>query len=131
MAREVTTSDSYLELVSKLIPGEIVAVYLAVQSLLVGLDQRVIWAVIAFLFVLTPVYLLRLGGVTRIAQAIFSGLSFLVWVYAVAPATILGPIYNPQIASIVLILWTLLIPLVVPKSPEGPGHTFDSSSQRA
>ena len=41
MAREVTTSDSYLELVSKLIPGEIVAVYLAVQSLLVGLDQRV------------------------------------------------------------------------------------------
>ena len=123
MAREVTTSDSYLELVSKLIPGEIVAVYLAVQSLLVGLDQRVIWAVIAFLFVLTPVYLLRLGGVTRIAQAIFSGLSFLVWVYAVAPATILGPIYNPQIASIVLILWTLLIPLVVPKSYR---HFFSS-----
>ena len=114
MARQLRKSDPYLEKLAKLIPGEIIAAYLVLQGLMSGMSQEIIWGVIGVLCILTPFYLLKLGGVEKVGQAIFSAFTFLVWVYRIAPEEILGPIYNPQLAAIILVLWTLIIPLVVP-----------------
>jgi uncharacterized membrane-anchored protein len=110
MSREIQVKDDFRDKLIKLIPAEIVAAYLALQAHLMQFGDAVIWSVIGILFLLTFFYLRRFGKVKNWWQLIFSSLSFLVWVYSIAPQAILGKLYNPQLATIVLVLWTLLIP---------------------
>ena len=113
MPRQILTEDNYRDKLIKLIPAEIVAAYLFLQTLLASQGGTVAWIVIALLFVGTFFYLRILGNVEKWPQLIFSSLTFLVWVYSIAPETILGGIYNPSLATIILVLWTLLIPFFV------------------
>ncbi len=110
MARQIVAEDGYRDRLLKLIPAEIVAAYLALQANLMELGDAVIWVVIAALFVLTFFYLRLLGGVKKPKQLVFSSVSFLIWVYSIAPEPILKDLYNPPLASVVLVMWTLLIP---------------------
>ncbi|MDN2480969.1 hypothetical protein [Vibrio agarivorans] len=123
MARKIKNTDPFKERLLKLIPSEIVAAYVAIQGVMISIYSMVlVQLVIAFLTIITFLYLHRIEKVIDLKHKIFSTVSFPVWVYAVAPESILGSsIYNPQLASIVLVLWTLLIPLVVvPKITDQP-----------
>lgn len=115
MAREIKNTDQFKERLLKLIPSEIIAAYVAIQGLMVSLNSEIlVQLIIAFLTIITFLYLHQIEQVSNLKHKLFSTVSFPIWVYAVAPESIVGDsIYDPQLASIVLVLWTLLIPLVV------------------
>jgi len=112
MTRQITKDDEPRDRLIKLIPAEIVTAYLALQSLLIDLGENVVYGVIVFLFIMTFFYLRRFGGVTDWIQLTFSAVSFLIWVFSIAPEEILKSWYNPKLATVVLFCWTLLIPFV-------------------
>jgi site-specific recombinase len=104
----------------KLIPSEIVATYMAVAGLWAGgimfgdadITSLVAWIVFGFLLVMTPVYLRMVHKVPEVLQIVFTTLSFAVWVYWLGGPFELAGWHQPQLASIGLALWTLLMPLV-------------------
>jgi hypothetical protein len=125
MAREIRDNQSYRDRLLKLIPSEIVAAFLVIEGMLEpsltarDLPVAVSWAVFALLFVLTPVYLCQVHQVRRLPQLALTTVTFAVWVY-----TLGGPFkyqgwHSATIASVVLVLWTLVIPLV-PNGAEDP-----------
>lgn len=129
--RQVSAGDDYLSKVAKYIPGEIVAAYLAAQTLITNLAQTPTGKTFAFLSmvlilaVFNPFYLKRLAKKESEAtqerkawkrQAIVSTLAFLVWVYALVEAPTALGLYNALFASLLLIVWTLLAGLVVPEA---------------
>ena len=116
MAREVESSDSYLDRVKKLIPAEVSAAFLAINSS-IPLDERFNIFVIAFFLILVVIcvlYLRILEGVARLAQVAFiSGVAFPVWALNIAIARIDYMQDRVFLASSLLVLVTLFIPLLV------------------
>jgi hypothetical protein len=118
MAREIRQDQNYRDRLLKLIPSEIVAAYLVLSGIIPGEATLGTLIVFIVLLVLVPFYLWRLSNVQRTSQLIITTISFAVWVYSIGG----GPfadwgLYEPWIASVILVLWTLVIPLAVnPKS---------------
>jgi hypothetical protein len=132
MSREINTTQPYADKLVKLIPTEIVGAYM-VLAVVLGDDpsgtapagavplvppdselKRILLRVVFMaLLLLTPVYLRRIGRVSNFAQLAASTVSYIIWVY-----TLRGPfgpldLYNPLIAAVLLVLWSLTIPLFV------------------
>lgn len=116
-----TAPNDFKDRLVKLIPAEIIAAYVTISGLITGFakgkpeaDQaNLLWIIIVILMILTPVYLTKISGVTKKGQLVFSTIGFLIWAFATAsPYTndILG-FSSELITSLVLILYTLLIPL--------------------
>lgn len=134
MARTIRPNQQYKDKLLKLIPSEIVAAYMVIHGILHGpvaqahtiqigqtdLTAPVAWIVFAVLFVLTPVYLARIHHVTRISQLALTTASFAVWVYTLGGPFQLAGWYHPQIASVLLVLWTLIIPLSIRTDAPAP-----------
>jgi hypothetical protein len=101
----------------KLIPSEIVTAYVTIQGLIAaggggGDKTTLMYIVIGVLFGLTPVYLMQVGNVKKVGQIVFTSVAFLIWVLAIGSPV--GPILgyaSTFIGSIVLVLYTLLIPM--------------------
>lgn len=121
MSREISEANDYKDKLLKLIPSEIVAAYMVIEGLMPE-DQNsskyITVGVTAFLIAITPVYLTKLYHVHRKRQIVFTSLSLIVWIYSLGGPFKLWGIYTPQLASIILILWTLLIPLIVSQRGE-------------
>jgi hypothetical protein len=103
----------------KLIPSEIVTAYITLQGLISSQQENVrLYVSISFvsLLILTPIYLLKVSGVTKISQIIFTTIAFVIWVMAIGGFGHLFPnvaIFNNNfLGSIILIIYTLLIPIV-------------------
>ena len=117
MVRQIQPDERYRDRLIKLIPAEIAAAYLVVQANLIELSSIVvIWIVIFVLFALTFLFTLFWWSSENCSAHIFrlcvSHLGFF-------NSTGAGSrnIYNPPLASIVLVLWTLLIPFFFTRSP--------------
>lgn len=129
MAREIKSAqqsngvvpNDFKDRLIKLIPAEIIAAYVTISGLVIGFassdpnadKSNLLWIIILVLTILTPVYLVKVSGVSKKRQLLFSTIGFLVWAFATAsPYTnrILGFSYE-LITSVVLILYTLFIPL--------------------
>ena len=114
MGRAIRREDaSFLNALLKLIPSEVVAVYLFVLGIL---PDRLIphLAVAAFLVALTPLYLRFAMGVRSAAQLAVSSVSMVIWIYALGqgPVRFLAPPwYEPWYGSVALALWTLIPPM--------------------
>jgi hypothetical protein len=114
MAREIKPEQDYRSKLLKLIPSEIVAAYMVLHGVIPGEHAK--WGLIIVtlvLLIITPFYLKKFERVKKNLQIIFSSVTFLVWVYSLGG----GPfahwnMYEPWIASVVLVLWTLIIPLL-------------------
>jgi hypothetical protein len=124
--REIKPLDSYTAKILKLIPAEISAAYLSINSLV---DQTygfgtLMWIALLALALLCPFYL-RIAGVQNMLQIGFSTLSFLLWAVNIS-ASRLTDMVNPTALGVMLILWTMLIPLIPasaaspPPPPVGP-----------
>jgi hypothetical protein len=123
MARQIKPAENYREKLLKLIPSEIVAAYMVLMGIIPAENPNSAkwWTLIIslVLLILTPFYLKRFERVANNIQVAFCSFSFIVWVYSLGGG---GPFvhwnaYDPRIASIVLILWTLAIPLFVSTRP--------------
>jgi len=114
MSRAIRREDGrFLTALLKLIPSEVVAVYLFVLGILP--PRPVPHLVVAGLLVaLTPLYL-RFGmGVRSASQLAVSCISMLIWIYALGqgPVRFLeAPWYEPWYGSAALAIWTLIPPM--------------------
>jgi hypothetical protein len=106
---------SYLEKVAKLVPSEVIAGYLTLIGFVSAVKDTSIHGllyVIIFLFclVLTPIYF-RLQadkGKPYLVHLTLSTLAFAVWAYATSGDRVFPQAYDPAIASIVLVAFSLI-----------------------
>ena len=115
MPREINQTQPYQNKLVKLIPTEIVGAYMILIGMVPEANAKLWFLIITVvLFLLTPIYLIRFTGVKNIVQLIIATLSFLVWIYSINGGIFAyWNLYNAPVLSIILVLWTLLIPLVV------------------
>ncbi|MBN1197215.1 MAG: hypothetical protein JXA62_07395 [Candidatus Aminicenantes bacterium] len=112
MARQIRTAQRYSDRLLKLIPSEIIAAWVAVQGIIP--QDSGPWAITAaaiLLMVLTPLYLCRFQQVRRPGQLAASTVSFIVWVYTLRGPFVFWGLYRSWLASVILILWTVTVPL--------------------
>jgi hypothetical protein len=113
--REIHDQNVYRDKLLKLMPSEIVTAYIVIDGVIPA-NAKLIGTIVVSLVLLglTPVYLLKVSKVNNVGQIVVSTLSFLVWVYTLGgPFAALG-IHETWIASAILTLWTLIVPLLVP-----------------
>lgn len=125
MARDITSApggapNAYLDRLYKLIPTELTAAYVAIASLIdpVNLGEQHLWLLpvsYGVLQILVPVYMWRLQGVRDVAQLAVSSLSFPIWAANVSSIIVSEKFsfVSGVALGVILILWTLIIPLVV------------------
>lgn len=114
------SSDPYVSKLIKLIPAEIIGVYLSVFNL-IGMEgesgpsrDTLHLIVFGLILVITPFYLKRVAKIKENRQIVFCVFAFVIWVF-----TLGGPIENLAVGpysvkflgAIFLPIYTLLIPL--------------------
>jgi hypothetical protein len=116
MGRAIKREDnSFITALLKLIPSEIIAVFIFLQGVLP--DRLVPHLVISLLLVgITPLYLYTAMGVRAAGQLVVSTLSMAVWIYALGQGPVrflTAPIYEPWYGSVILAVWTLIPPMLL------------------
>jgi hypothetical protein len=124
--------DKFSTQIIKLIPADVIGVYLGVQSMVDSQNianpctlQYIQWPVFAIVLILTPFYLSRAAGVTDKKQVIIATISFAVWAFSLGGPfvslfsclKITLPISIQLIGGIVLMLYTLVVPILYQKTP--------------
>jgi hypothetical protein len=109
--------NNYKDRLLKLIPSEIIAAYITLHGLIMGIDSihklQLMWITVLLLFVLTPFYLYKVSMVTKKGQLFISSIGFLVWVFTTNPPIdkVWDDIPSVFLGSMVFILYTLFVPL--------------------
>ena len=124
MAREIKSYNHYKDRLLKLIPTEIVAAYLVIEGMIPEEGPRAAWVSLVsalVLLILIPFYLRQTMSVRRTGQVVFTMISFVVWVYSFGGPFAFYGLYVGYIGSILLVIWTLLIPLLYKPSTDTDG----------
>jgi hypothetical protein len=125
----VITSGDYLQKLVKLIPGEIIALYLAIASF-VPKEVVAQFIVAGLALVLTPIYLVNVGKVKNTLQVALSTISFAVWVFVTGGPFAGMPWYQAWIPGAVLAAYTLIVPILVGPAPVAAGTAATVKSWR-
>ena len=112
---EEKNEKSYLVKVAKLIPSEVIAGYLAMFGF-VPLIQKpelhlmAFHGIFIFCQILTPIYLNThaVEGKPKALHLFVSSIAFTVWAYVTTGKTLVPEYYDPGLASIILIAFSLL-----------------------
>lgn len=113
MNRSIESDNSFLQVLLKLIPSEVIAVFIFVQGVLPRLLAPHI-VVAALLVAITPLYLARAMKVHSRAQLVVSTISLVVWIYAMGAGPlrfVRPPYYAPWHGAVALAVWTLVPPM--------------------
>jgi hypothetical protein len=106
------TTDTFASKLAKLIPAEVSAAYLAINSIVdvnVGFNSTM-WASLGALTVFCALYLWRVLNVTSPLQIAFTTASFPVWALNISSARISW--IDGSTLGVILILATVAIPLI-------------------
>lgn len=120
MGRSIEQENSFLQVLLKLIPTEVIAVFVFVQDVM----PRQFWPHLVMAFVLvaiTPLYLRLAAGVKSRTQLILSTLSLVVWIYAMGTGPlrfVRPPYYEPWHGAVLLAVWTLVPPMLLTGATE-------------
>jgi hypothetical protein len=112
-----TEANNYKDRLLKLIPSEIIAAYVTLHGLIIGIESvhklELMWITVGMLFLLTPIYLYKVSMVTKKGQIFISSIGFLVWVFSTNPPidVVWGDIPSVFLGSMVFIIYTLFVPL--------------------
>jgi hypothetical protein len=117
MPRAIAPTSTYADKLVKLIPAEWVGAYIAIKGILdsgQGVPHEVYYGTILILSALLPLYLRRVLAIESKSQILVTTASFLIWVFSLGGDHV-GAIswYEPYQGSVLLILWTLAVPVVV------------------
>ena len=122
MGRAIEQENSFLQVLLKLIPSEVIAVFIFVQGVMPGkLWPHLIMTVV--LIGLTPLYLSMAAGVKSRTQLVLSTLSMMVWIYAMGTGPlrfVRPPYYEPWHGAVLLAVWTLVPPMLLTQKPDQP-----------
>jgi len=124
MARQIRPTQRYGDRLLKLIPSEIVAAYVAVQGMIPeDADPWFLLVVTVLMTIMTPFYLKRFQRVIDASQLAVSTGSFLVWVYTLGGPFRFWGLYRSWSASVLLVIWTLAVPLLMSGGEEASAVT--------
>lgn len=115
-ARRPMKADAYTDRLLKLIPGEIVALWVTLRGVLTAAGEVppwLPWIALLALLALSPLYLRRLAKIEKWLQVWLTTLAVLVWAYSLGlPFDKLpAPYYMPIYPAILLPLFTFALPL--------------------
>ena len=133
MSRSIETDrNSFLEVLLKLIPSEVIAVHVFIQGVMPRLFLPTL-VVFLLLVAITPLYLSRAMGVRSRPQLVVSTLSLIVWIYALGQGPfrfMRAPWWEPWYGSVMLALWTLVPPMFLARvePPAAPRTVHRSPS---
>jgi hypothetical protein len=111
------TASEYLEKMVKMIPSEIVTLYIFLLGFvpkveIVPDDNKIfLYGTIFFLcLVLTPTYLYSIADKTKKYKLhlAYSTLAFIIWAYTISAGTIIPDFYDPALASIIIAIFTAM-----------------------
>jgi len=112
--------DEYMTRTAKYIPAEIVAVYLTILGLLAvssDVSPAFYWFIFGVLLILTVLYAWKAASATGlpapVAQVAVSTIAFAIWAFALGKPFTFFDWYTPLYASVLLILYTLIPPLLL------------------
>lgn len=112
--------DNYLSRLSGYIPAEIIAAYAAVGGILAaqaGVSHNFYWLVFLVLLAFTPPYAWKSTQAKNLStawpQIAVATASFVIWVFALGGPFAFYSWYQQYYGSVLLILYTLLIPLLL------------------
>lgn len=114
MPRAITRNSDYQAKLVKLIPTEFIAAYLAIDNVVPeGTERRnILTFASAFLLLVLPFYLAKLSKVTSRAQIVVTCGSYVIWIYSLGGPFNDWDVFSKPVASVLLILWTTLLPLI-------------------
>jgi hypothetical protein len=127
--KDINLDSDYKDRLLKLIPGEVVAAYITIDGIIPPGGDYAKWVALIVAIVLLgaiPLYLTQLYAVKSWKQIGFTMGSFLIWLYSLGGPFKLWtlashtPVHIPYIGSILLILWTLIVPIIVTAPSVGP-----------
>jgi hypothetical protein len=114
---EIQSGDDSLDRLSKSIPAEFAATFLAINSFTEPADEpvksRVLIGAIILMLLLLPIYQWKVRGIKVISQHVVSLFALVIWAVNINP-TLLGSTtwYNPYYGGALLILWAIVAPIV-------------------
>ena len=124
MGRAIEQENSFLQVLLKLIPSEVIAVFIFIQGVMPR--QLLPHLVVTLLLVaITPVYLSWATGVRSRPQLVISTLSLAVWIYAmgIGPLRFVRPPYfEPWHGAVALAIWTLVPPMFLARGRATPAR---------
>ncbi len=117
-----TKIDTYFDRVIKYIPADIVGAWIAIMGLInstVNVPSIILWVVFGCMVVLSALWTWRLTTEPKMSPAITQTLiatgAFIVWVFALGGPFATLAFYRPLYGSLLLILYTLVVALVIPR----------------
>jgi hypothetical protein len=115
--------DTYTDRLIKYIPSDIVGAWVAASGLIKGAtdvpQNTLFWIAFVIGVTLTPIWTLRMtrdkDKTPAKTQAIVATGAFIVWVIALGEPFSSFPFYRPVYGSLLLLLYTLIVALILPK----------------
>jgi len=105
--------DNYYSRLIKLIPAELIALYLALDGIVSAMPQKqiLLWVVFGIALVGGWFYLARVANVTRVAQRIITLMAFVIWVFVLGGPFAMLPWYDVNYGKLLVTLYTFFVPL--------------------
>lgn len=123
-SKNETENDSYVNQIIKLIPVDIVGVYLGITKLLSTWEESypiIQTSIFLIILIITPFYLKRADSQIDIRHIVVSTISFAVWAFSLGDPfekfLKLGHDKFQIMSSVVIMIYTLIVPLLY-KKPE-------------
>jgi hypothetical protein len=113
-----TQADEYVDRVIKLIPGEVVALYITLAGILAASGQNtstIFWLIFIVCLIGTPLYLSKISKVGNVVQIVISTVAFAVWVFALGGPFATLSWYVPVYGALLLPVFTFFVPMVMEK----------------
>ncbi len=106
--------DNYYSRLVKLIPSEIIALYLALDGIASAMKQKetLLWVVFGIALTGAWIYLGRMANVHRFEQRILTVLAFAIWVYVFGGPFAMLPWYEPGYGKMLLVVYTFFVPML-------------------
>jgi hypothetical protein len=106
--------DTYYSRLVKLIPSEIIALYLALDGIASAMKQKeiLLWIVFGISIIGAWFYLGRMANVTHVIQRLLTLFAFAIWVYVFGGPFALLPWYDPGYGKLILVVYTFFVPMM-------------------
>lgn len=114
MAREINSTQPYFNKLVKCIPTEILGAYVVIAGVIPQDKLKYALTISSIvLLIIIPFYMSIITKVNNKLQIVASCISFVVWVYTLGGPFKAWGIYEGYIGSLILVLWTLIVPMIV------------------
>jgi hypothetical protein len=114
-----SAAKDYLEKISKLIPSEVLALWLGLVGLIPAVELPISkpWlyaGAFVLCLILTPFYLSAMAdkGKPKLVHLIVSTIAFPFWAYSISGASVIPKQYSPALAGMLILIFTAISGLI-------------------